>query len=198
MAMPEKPTEFWHWRKSRPITKTRKRFYMTPSLYRICADGTIHPANEAVKSPTSYFVETLLIPARTTATGYEYYSCQLQDVKRQPIESNSFEFEGVRCRLEERDQWDTDNDRKREFGIDGIVLVCHITDLLGVERRVPFNNNRHDGTAWVELMAYLREVKLFGTHEAMKEVFQLRSELRKIRKHNEELREKVRKAETPS
>ena len=154
---------------------------MTPSLLRICSDGSVCHANSVVSSPTIYYIETLLMPARTTASGYEYYTSKVLDAQRQPIDNNTFEWNGIRCRLENRDVWAARRDVLTKPDaldqVDGIALAGYVTDQLGVERRVLCDNNLHNGAAWNKLLEYVREVSCYGTHAAMREIYNLRNEI---------------------
>jgi len=90
------------------------------------------------------------------------------------VPDNALEWNGVKCRLATRDGWETGGDAKKEFGIDGIVLVAYITDSKGKERKVLFDNKIHNGQAWIKLMDYVREVQKIGSHQLMEKAKQLR------------------------
>ena len=172
---------------------------MTPSLLRICSDGSVHHANAVVSSDTLYFVETLLLPQKTTPFGYQYYTCKLLDAARQPIDNNTFDWQGICCRLESKDVWAsrrTDSTKADAVDeVDGIALCGHVTDLLGSERRVLFNNNAHNEEALRGFMNYVLEVRRFGANEAMREIWELRRQVVKQQGWREELKEKLLKAE---
>jgi hypothetical protein len=146
---------------------------MSAVFYRICKDGHVYPADIISPRKTIYYIETCLLPERTTRSGWQYYTSYLQDSKRQRVPDNLLEWNGVRCHLNERDGWTSDKDKK-DFGINGIVLVASITDALGKECRVLFDNNRHDGQAWKQLMEYIRDVQSLGSHRDVEEARRLR------------------------
>jgi hypothetical protein len=147
---------------------------MSSAFYRICQDGHVYPADKKGLLPTIYYIETCLIPERTTNCKYEYYTSFVQDSERQRVPDNTLEWNGVKCRLDTRDDWEIGGDAKKEFSIDGIVLVAYITDSKGKERKVLFNNNIHNGQAWIKLMDYVREVQKIGSHQLIEKAKQLR------------------------
>ncbi|GAA4000916.1 hypothetical protein GCM10022408_10100 [Hymenobacter fastidiosus] len=151
---------------------------MNPPAFRICRDGSVEqyplpPAEKRSTSGTIYLIESTLIPKKTTKCNYDYHTCKVLNVRRQPVEDNILVFAGIECRLEEIDKWETNIDLKHEFGINGIVLVAHIIDRLDKERKVLFDNDAHNGSTYRKLIRYAEELSRFGTHEAMKEIWNL-------------------------
>lgn len=147
---------------------------MSSAFYRICQDGHVYPADKKSPLPTLYYIETCLIPEKTTEYSYEYYTSFVQDNQRQRVPDNVIEWNGVKCQLNTRDDWEIGYAEKEEFGINGIVLVAHITDSKGKKRKVLFDNNIHNGQAWVKLMDYVREVQKTGSHQLVDKAKQLR------------------------
>ncbi|MCR5886686.1 hypothetical protein LRS06_02625 [Hymenobacter sp. J193] len=91
----------------------------------------------------------------------------MQDQTRQRVPGNILEWNGIKCRLEEHDGWSIDSEDKKEFGIDGTVLVAHITDTKGKVRRMLFDNRVKNGQAWKDLMEYVRDLHGVGTHRTV-------------------------------
>ena len=145
---------------------------MNAAFYCICEDGFVYsPRNPADLPPIVYHIETSFL--RETADN-TWFTAYVQDKKRQRVPGNLIDWHGIKCRVEEKDGWSYDLEDKKEFGIDGIVLVAHISDIKGKERKILFNNNRHDSQAWKQLMEYLRDVLALGTHRAVKAARALR------------------------
>ena len=146
------------------------------------------------QGPVLCRVESVLLPKRTTPGGYEYHTCQLLNGSLAPIASNQFTYDGLKCQLAAEDRWEKDGAKKLEFGINGIVLSAVITDRLGIERVVLFDNNSHHGQALRGLMAYVMQLGELGTHEAMKEVRRLRQLLADQKALSKKLSEKLQAA----
>ncbi|TVT39204.1 hypothetical protein FNT36_16220 [Hymenobacter setariae] len=151
-----------------------KENFMSSIVYRIGQDGYVYPSDKVIPVKTLYFIETVLIPEKTTLVlKREYYTAYLQDPERQRVTGNVLEWQGIRCRIEERDGWASDSDKK-DFGLEGIVLIAHITDRRNRQERLLFTNNWHDGAAWNQLMAYVRDLAGVERHEHIFEARQLR------------------------
>ena len=145
-------------------------------------------------APVLCRIACVLLPHKTTPTGYEYHTCQLINGYMTLIDGNDFTYNGIKCQLAYEDKWVIGHDLKHEFEIDGIVLSAVITDRLGIERMVLFNNNRHDGQAFRDLITYATELGSLGTHEAMKEVRRLRQLLTDQKALSKKLSEKLQTA----
>ncbi|MFD2785595.1 hypothetical protein [Hymenobacter rubripertinctus] len=139
---------------------------MSAFFYRIGLDGYVYPGNERIPIKTLYFIETALIPEKTTPNGWQYYTSFVQNNDRQRVADNVLDWNGIRCRIEERDGWASDTE-KSEFGVDGIVLRAFISDSKGIEKKFLFENNSHDGQAWMLLMAYIRDLFLAKNHKTV-------------------------------
>lgn len=129
------------------------------------------PGNPAELPPIVYHIETSFFKKTADNTWFTAY---VQDKRRQRVPENIIDWYGIKCRVEEKDSWNIEIEDKKEFGIDGIVLVAHITDVKGKVRKLFFPNTRHDGEAWKQLMEYLRDLRALGTHRSVKAARALR------------------------
>ena len=136
---------------------------MSAFFYRIGLDGHVYPGNEKIPIKTLFFVETALIPEKTTPKGWIYYTSFIQNSDKQRVADNTLDWNGIRCRIEERDGWASDTE-KSEFGVDGIIVRAFISDLKGIEKKFLFENNSHNGQAWILLMAYIRDLFSAKSH----------------------------------
>ena len=168
--------------------------------FRLCKNGEvervpIQAGDKRIASLTLCYIESEIQPLRTTRTyKFEYHTCIVLDTKRQPVEGNSFSFQGTNCHLEAVDSLTFDSKLKYEFGINGTVLVAHITDLLGHVRKVLFDNVHHNGNAFRQLLEYSKDLSKFGTHDAMKEIWDLNRLLEKKDRKIDQMTEAYRKS----
>jgi hypothetical protein len=140
---------------------------MSAAFFCICEDGYVyHPATPISLPDIVYHIETSF--SRETDSNV-WYTAYLQDRHRQRVPGNVLEWHGIECQIEPEDGF-VKRDEAKELGLteDGIVLVAHIKGKRGKPLTWKYPNARHDGHAWAQLMAYLRDLAALGTHDAVK------------------------------
>jgi hypothetical protein len=146
---------------------------MSAVAFCICEDGYVYRADTPGKLPKIiYRINSSL--SRTTKDN-TWYTAFVEDREWQRMPDNTLEWGGMKCQIETEDGFILREEAKL-LGLleDGIVLVAHISDKYGKLLTKKYPNTRHDGRAWVQLMAYMRDLAVFGTHDAVERYRPLR------------------------
>lgn len=133
----------------------------------------MYPANTPGKLPKIiYRINTSLSRATDDNT---WYTAFVEDIEWQRVPDNTLEWGGMKCQVETVDSF-IKREEAKELGLaeDGIVLVAHISDRYSKKLTKKYPNARHDGRAWVQLMAYMRDLAVLGTHNAVENYRPLR------------------------
>jgi hypothetical protein len=146
---------------------------MSAAFFCICEDGYVyHPSASASLLGVLYHVETSF--SRENDSNI-WYTAFLQDRGRQRVPGNILKWRDIECQIETEDGFvKSDEAKELELAKDGIVLVAHIKARTGKPLTWKCPNAQHDGRAWVQLMAYLRDLDALGTHDAVKRYRPLR------------------------
>lgn len=81
------------------------------------------------------------------------------------MNENTFEIEGVHCKLGTKEFWGTDT----QLNVYGTSIYADIKDRLDKTERLVFTHT-YRGSAFQGLFTYLKKLVLYSTHDAVKEL----------------------------
>ncbi|GEO03353.1 hypothetical protein AAE02nite_10170 [Adhaeribacter aerolatus] len=115
---------------------------------------------------------------KSTSTGqHAYYSNQLFDSSNQRIEDNTFDWDGIKCKINEKEDWEVVIKPSHK----GVSLTAHIWDKLMHQEIKKFNNTYHNGNAFQELYNYLERLKVVHTHASLRVIDTKDKEIKKLK-----------------
>ncbi len=119
---------------------------------------------EEVLLPSNAEVKFIIFSTYSHSSKQEfgnYYLHKLYDEFNRPVADNTFEWDGIRCRLYEEEHW---GDIKSIW----VVLKADIWDMLGNLETKKYENVHHTGRGFAELFDYINKLQKMATHEAYK------------------------------
>ena len=131
----------------------------------------------AKKDKNLCFIIECLFHEKTNSQMNSYYMNYLRNDKNIKIKDNTINWKGLKCKIIELERWDVII--KPNF--QGLALKTLITDMLGNELKVNFDNSSHDGSAFKKLFTYLTELNQFSTHRSVEVIRYKNHQIEKLK-----------------
>ena len=113
----------------------------------------------------------------TDSDRHSYYKHTLLNYLQKPITDNCFDWDGMDCKLYAQEAWIPFNGK-----FSTICISMDITDKLGRFRTIQFRNEKHNLDSYKIMIAHLDTLARVGTHQAVKEIFELEEKIKELTK----------------
>lgn len=99
---------------------------------------------------------------RSTSKGYGvFYTNRLFDFLNERISDNTFNWEGIKCHIHEKESWGDIRDI-------WVRLTVDIWDKFESKETCHFENHHHDGFGFRELFIYISDLTIVHSHTAVR------------------------------